>query len=206
MGGADRVSGAGLRQPGRPAARTRLQKPGGGRRRDAVGCCFQRRACSEAGSQLAIRTASSWRTGGTRPKRGSRLVFVLARASGRRRRGWLVVSEVSSPGDAGEAAVTLLLAIQEFVANGWRSGRQRQSAASPERAAVAVSVGVALAFQSDSLARLQQPAGWFRPRCCDCFASPDSASIALFGRSGVSSSCCAAGIARIRSRARDRGR
>ena len=147
-----------------------------------------------------------WRTGGTRPKRGSRLVFVLARASGRRRRGWLVVSEVSSPGDAGEAAVTLLLAIQEFVANGWRSGRQRQSAASPERAAVAVSVGVALAFQSDSLARLQQPAGWFRPRCRDCFASPDSASIALYGRFGVTSSCCASGIARIRSRARDRGR
>ena len=29
----------------------------GGRRRAAVRCCFQRRACSEAGSQLAIRTS-----------------------------------------------------------------------------------------------------------------------------------------------------
>jgi hypothetical protein len=139
---------------------------------------------------------------GSSPVTPDSTVFSGASPKGR---GWLVVSEVSSPGDAGGAAA-LVLAIQEFVANGRRSGRQRQSAASPERAAVAVSVGVALAFQSDSLVRLQQPAGWFRPRCCDCFASPDSASIALYGRFGVTSSCCASGIARIRSRARDRGR
>jgi hypothetical protein len=35
---------------------TRFQKPGGGRRGAAVSC-FQRRACSEASSQLAIRRA-----------------------------------------------------------------------------------------------------------------------------------------------------
>jgi hypothetical protein len=39
------------------SATTRLQKPGGGRRGAEVSCCFQRRACSEASFQLAIRRA-----------------------------------------------------------------------------------------------------------------------------------------------------
>ena len=47
---------------------------------------------------------------------------------------WLLLSEVSSPGGAVEAAA-LVLAVQEFVASGggWPSGRRRESAASPGR-------------------------------------------------------------------------
>ena len=63
---------------------------------------------------------------------------------------WLPVSGRSSPGDAGEAA-PLVLAIQEFVANGggraWSApagGLHRRGG----RAAVAVSVGVAVGVPS----------------------------------------------------------
>ena len=78
---------------------------------------------------------------------------------------WLLLSEVSSPGDAREAAA-LVLATQEFVANGGGrpSCRRRQSAASPGRTGSRGRVGRRGWCPCRSLAGRSRPA-----RECRCF-------------------------------------
>src|ERR1700733_2175297 len=61
------------------------------------------------------RLPCSWRTGGARQTRGSRLAFVLARASGPGRRGWLCPQAVAVSGGHSIHVVTRLVTEQQRV-------------------------------------------------------------------------------------------
>ena len=100
------------------------------------------------------------------PSRPACPAFVFARVFAATSLTWLLVSEVSSPGGAAEAA-GLVLATQEFVANGGgRPSRRRWSGASPGRTSSLGRVGQrGVAFQlalSPPRRQTSEFLGWMR--------------------------------------------